>query len=47
MLFCDYVIDEIIFQYIANNGRVFYLKTNLKADRYKLISIDLDNPSQV
>lgn len=34
------------YDYIANNGRVFYLKTNLKADRYKLISIDLDNPSQ-
>ena len=34
-------------QYVANTGQVLYLKTNLKADRYKLISLNLDSPSQV
>merc|ERR1712013_610876 len=31
------------YDYITNNGNLFTFKTNLKALRYKLISIDISN----
>ena len=34
------------YEYIANKGKVMYLKTNASADKYKLISIDLASPEQ-
>lgn len=34
------------YKFITNKGRLLYFMTNLGADRYKLISINLDCPSQ-
>jgi len=36
---------EAEYDYVTSKGRVLYLKTNNKADRYKLISVNLDNPA--
>eukprot|EP00164_Ancoracysta_twista_P001386 GFYU01001808.1.p1 GENE.GFYU01001808.1~~GFYU01001808.1.p1 ORF type:complete len:731 (-),score=242.18 GFYU01001808.1:192-2330(-) len=37
---------DAAYDYITNEGTVFYLKTNLKAPKYKLITIDLSSPAQ-
>ena len=33
------------FDYVHNIGKVFYFKTNYKADKSRLVAIDLDNPA--
>jgi prolyl oligopeptidase len=34
------------YEYVANDGTIFYLKTNLNAPRSKLISIDIEHPEE-
>lgn len=42
------VIDnfDALYDYITNDGPVFYFKTNLHAPKYRIIKIDLTRPEQ-
>eukprot|EP00698_Gefionella_okellyi_P003744 TRINITY_DN13487_c0_g1_i1.p1 TRINITY_DN13487_c0_g1~~TRINITY_DN13487_c0_g1_i1.p1 ORF type:complete len:702 (+),score=169.41 TRINITY_DN13487_c0_g1_i1:144-2249(+) len=38
---------DAAYAYITNDDNVFYFRTNLKAPKYRLIKIDVSNPSEV